>query len=157
MDRFMMKVYVDYPSKADELEIMRRMANTSFSPSIDSILTKEEIFEIRDEINKVNMIESIQQYIIELVFATRTPKDYNIGDVANYIEFGVSPRASIALNQAAKATAYFAGRQYVLPEDIKEVATDILNHRILLNYEAEADGVNSRQIVKTILDKIPIS
>ncbi len=157
VDRFMMKVYVDYPSKADELEIMRRMADTSFKPSVESILTKEEIFEIRDEINKVNMNESLEQYIIELVFATRTPKDYNIGDAANYIEFGVSPRASIALNQAAKATAYFAGRQYVLPEDIKEVATDILNHRIMLNYEAEADGVNSRQIVKTILDKIPIN
>ena len=77
--------------------------------------------------------------------------------MANYIEFGVSPRASIALNQAAKAIAYFAGREYVLPEDIKEVASDVLNHRIILNYEAEADGISTRDIIKVILDKIPIS
>ncbi|MFA0961787.1 AAA family ATPase [Roseivirga sp. BDSF3-8] len=157
VDRFMMKVYVDYPSKEDELEIMRRMANLSFHRTVETHLTKEDIFAIRDEINKVNMSESLERYIIELVFATRRPEDYKLTEEAAYIQFGASPRASINLNRAAKAVAYFDGRDYVLPEDIKEVATDVLNHRILLNFEAEADGVSTHQIIRTILNKVPIN
>jgi MoxR-like ATPase len=91
------------------------------------------------------------------VYATRDPRAYNLNDEAEYIQFGVSPRASINLNLAAKATAYFDGRDYVLPEDIKEVASDVLNHRIILNYEAEADNVKTGDIVKAILNKVPIN
>lgn len=157
VDRFMMKVYVDYPTKEDELEIMRRMSNMGFQSTIDTHLTREDIFAIRDDINRVNISESLERYIIELVFATRRPNEYKLTEEANYIQFGASPRASINLNLAAKALAYFDGRDYVLPEDIKEVAIDVLNHRILLNFEAEADGVTTHHIIKTILNKVPIN
>ena len=157
VDRFMMKVYVDYPTKENELEVMRRMANLSFSGEVASVLTKDDIFSIRNEINAVSVSESLEKYIIELVFATRNPEAYGMNDLANYIQFGVSPRASINLNIAAKAIAFFDQRDYVLPEDIKEVANDVFNHRILLNYEAEADGVKTSDIIKTILQKVPIN
>lgn len=157
VDRFMMKVHVDYPSKENELEVMRRMSNLSFSGDLKSILTKEDIFTIRDSINAVSISDSLEKYIIELVFATRYPDQYNMKEIANYIQFGASPRASINLNIAAKAIAFFDQRDYVLPEDIKEVANDIFNHRILLNYEAEADGVSTSDIIKTILHKVPIN
>ncbi len=157
VDRFMLKVHVDYPSKENELEVMRRMANMSFSSDVESVLTKEDIFAIRDEINAVTISDSLEKYIIELVFATRDPKNYGLADIAPYIQFGVSPRASINLNIAAKAVAFFDQRDYVLPEDIKEVAHDVFNHRILLNYEAEADGVRTGDIIEKILRKMPIN
>lgn len=157
VDRFMMKVHIDYPSKADEMEVMRRMANMQFSSEVNAILSKEEIFEIRDAINQVKMAEPLEHYIIELVFATRFPEQYGLKEEAKYIQFGVSPRASINLNLASKAVAYMDGRDYVLPEDIKEIAEDVLNHRIILNYEAEADGINTRDIVKILLEKVPIN
>ncbi|MEY5047713.1 MAG: hypothetical protein RLZZ175_1072 [Bacteroidota bacterium] len=157
MDRFMMKVYVDYLSKEDELEVMRRMANMSYAPTINAWVTREDIQGIRKEINQVNISEQLEKYIIELIFATRRPQEYGLKDEANYIQFGASPRASISMNLAAKAIAYFGGRDYVLPEDIKDVAMDVLNHRVLLNYEAEADGVTSRQIIDSILKKVAIN
>mgnify|MGYP001802323532 CR=1 FL=1 len=157
VDRFMMKVNVDYPSKEEELEVMRRISNMSFDYSVNTILDKDEIFDVRNEINQTSISESLERYIIELVYATRDPKAYGLNDEANYIQFGVSPRASINLNLAAKAIAYFDGRDYILPEDIKEVAADVLNHRILLNYEAEADNVDTKEIVAAILNKIPIN
>jgi MoxR-like ATPase len=156
VDRFMMKVYVDYPSKEDELAVMRRMANMAFQGDVKTLLQEEDIFAIRDEVNRVKISESLEKYIIELVFATRKPKEYGLNDEAEYISFGASPRASINMNLAAKAIAYFNERNYVLPEDIKEVANDVLNHRLLLNYEAEADGVSSKQIIERILDKVKI-
>lgn len=157
VDRFMLKVHVDYLSKNDELEVMRRISNMSFNPKLETVLTKEDIFSIRNEINQVTISESIEKYIIELVFATRNPMDYGLKDEAQYIQFGASPRASINLNLGAKAMAFFNQRDYVLPEDIKEIADDVLNHRILLNYEAEADEVTTHDIIKSILSKVNIS
>ena len=157
VDRFMMKVHVDYSTKDQELEVMRRMSNLSFDRNVDTILSKEDVFAIRGEINDVKMSESLERYIIELVFATRDAKQFGMEDTANYIQFGASPRASINLNLAAKAIAYFDERDYVLPEDIKEIAPDVLNHRIMLNYEAEADGISTHDIVRTILNKVPIN
>ena len=157
VDRFMLKVHVDYPSKEDELEVMRRMSNMRFDSSLETILTKEDIFSIREEINQVTISESLERYIIELVFATRDLKNYGLNDLAHYIEFGASPRASINLNLAAKAVAFFDERDYVLPEDIKEVARDVMNHRILLNYEAEADSVTTTDIIEKLLEKVRIS
>lgn len=156
VDRFMMKIYVNYLNKQDELEVMRRMSNMTFSANIDPILSKNEIFQIRDQINQISISESLEKYIIELVFATRFPKDYGLKNEANYIQFGASPRASINLNLAAKAIAFLNKRDYVLPEDVKEIAADVLNHRIILNYEAEADGITTKQIIETILQKIVI-
>jgi MoxR-like ATPase len=157
VDRFMMKVHIDYPSKSDELEVMRRMTDILYSSQVNAILSKEEIFAIRGEINNVRIAEPLENYIIELVFATRFPDKYGLKDEARYIQFGASPRASINLNLAARAVAYMDGRDYVLPEDIKEIAEDVLNHRIIVNYEAEADNVNTRELVHRILDKIPLN
>ncbi len=157
IDRFMMKVFVDYPTKEQELEVMRRISNMKFDFTVNPLLTKEDIFNIRDEVNKVKISESLEQYIIELVWATRKPLEYKLNEQAPYIQFGASPRASINLNLAAKAAAYMEGRDYVLPEDIKEVALDVMNHRIILNYEAEADNVKTADIIKAILGKVPIN
>lgn len=157
VDRFMMKVHIDYPSKADEMEVMRRMANMSFSDEVNAVLSKQDVFDIRSQINAVKIAEPLENYIIELVFATRFPKQYGLHNEAKYIMFGVSPRASINLNLASKAVAFMDGRDYVLPEDIKEIAEDVLNHRIILNYEAEADGINTRDLIKILMEKVPIN
>jgi len=157
VDRFMMKVFVDYPQKHEELEIMRRMSNMSFDAKVKTVLTKQDVFQIKNEINAVKISESLEKYIIELVFASRNPAEYKLTEEANYIMYGASPRASINLNLAAKAIAFFDEREYVLPEDIKEIALDVMNHRIILNYEAEADGVKTQDIIEAILHKVPIS
>ncbi|MCB0497126.1 MAG: MoxR family ATPase [Cyclobacteriaceae bacterium] len=157
VDRFMLKVHVDYPSKEEEMEVMRRMSNLSFDASVDTILTKEDIFAVREAVNKVHLNESIEKYIIELVYATREPKSYGLDHEAQYIQFGASPRATINMNLAAKVVAFFNKRDYVLPEDVKEVAPDVLNHRIILNYEAEADGVTTHDIIDALLKKVPVN
>jgi MoxR-like ATPase len=157
VDRFMMKVFVDYPTKEQELEVMRRISNMQFDFKVNTLLTKEEIFAIREQVNKVKISESLERYIIELVYATRKPLEYKLTEQAQYIQFGASPRASINLNLASKAMAYMEGRDYVLPEDIKEVALDVMNHRIILNYEAEADNIRTADIIKAILNKVPIN
>lgn len=157
VDRFMMKVYVNYPTKEQEMEVMRRISNMKFDYTVNQVLTKEDIFDIREQVNRVKISESLERYIIELVYATRKPLDYKLNDLAQYLQFGASPRASINLNLSSKAMAYMDGRDYVLPEDIKEVALDVMSHRILLNYEAEADNVKPADIIKTILTKVPIN
>ncbi|HLF36097.1 MAG TPA: MoxR family ATPase [Cyclobacteriaceae bacterium] len=157
VDRFMMKVFVSYPAKEEELEIMRRMSNMNFDHSIRTILTRDDISSIRDAINRVRVSEPIEKYIVELVFASRNAEEYGLKEESAYIQFGASPRASIYLNLAAKAIAFFDNRDYVLPEDVKEVAHDILNHRIILNYEAEADNIYTTQIIEKILKKVPIT
>lgn len=157
VDRFMMKVHIDYPSKKDELEVMRRMTNILYPSEVNAVLGKEEIFEIRNGINNVRIAEPLENYIIELVFATRFPEKYGLRDEAKYIMFGASPRASINLNLASRAVAFMDGRDYVLPEDIKEIAEDVLNHRIIINYEAEADNVNTRDLIHVLLEKIPLN
>ena len=156
VDRFMMKVYIDYPDKADELQVMRRMSDLSYAPRLETVLSKDDVFAIRDAINQVTLSEPLEHYIIDLIFATRRPQDYGLRDEAHYLQFGASPRGTINLNVAAKALAFFQGRDYVLPEDIKEVAPDVLNHRIMLNYEAEADGITTRQVVERVLAKVSV-
>ncbi len=156
VDRFMLKIFVGYPSKTEELEVMRRISNLSFDPAISRILSKEDIFAVRDQINRVSIDESLERYIVELVHATRKPLEYGLKNEAQFIQFGASPRASIALHRASKAIAYLSGRMFVLPEDIKEIAPDVMNHRIILNYEAQAEGVTTHQIIAAILKKVQI-
>jgi len=156
VDRFMLKVNVSYPTKTEELEIMRRMSTTNERTEVRKILSPQDIFGIRELINRVTVSSSLENYIIELIFATRNPADYGLKDEANYILYGASPRASISLIRASKALAFLNNRDYVLPEDIKEAASDVLNHRIILNYEAEADGVVSRQVIDKILATVAI-
>ena len=157
VDRFMMKVFVDYLDKDSELEVMRRMSDMHYKDTASKVLSLQDIHRISEIINKVKTSESLEKYIIELVFATRFPKDYGLVDESNYIQYGASTRASIQMNLAAKAIAFFNWRDYVLPEDIKDVIYDVLNHRIILNYEAEAEGITSRQIIDSILRKININ
>ena len=156
-DRFMMKLNIDYPSKDEELKIMRRMTDLNFIPNIKTILTKKDISLIQNEINKVSVSESIDKYIIEIVFATRKPSSVNLNDLDNFISFGASPRASINLSLSAKANAFFNNRDYVTPDDIKEVAYDVLNHRVILNYEAEAEGIKPKEIIEKILNNVEIN
>lgn len=157
VDRFMMKVFLNYLDKDQELEVMRKMSNMDFKYEPKSILGLEDVQAIQKEINQITISETLEKYIIELIFATRNPADYGLTKEADYIQFGASPRASIHLNLAAKVMAYLAGRDYVLPEDIKEMTPDVLNHRIILTYEAEADNITSLQIIQTILSSVAIN
>jgi MoxR-like ATPase len=157
VDRFMMKVFITYPDKKSELEIMRRMANINYKEEAQAILSREDVFDIREAINQVKMNEQLEEYVVELIFASRFPKDYGLKEEAKYVQFGVSPRAGIALNRAAKALAFMEGRDYVIPEDIKEVIYDIFGHRIILNFEAEAEGITTRNIIDGILQKVAIN
>jgi MoxR-like ATPase len=157
VDRFMMKVFLNYLDKEQELEVMRKMSNMDFQYEPKAILTLSDIQQIRKDINKITISETLEKYIIELIFATRNPSEYGLTKEADYIQFGASPRASIHLNLAAKVMAYLEGRDYVLPEDIKEMTPDVLNHRILLTYEAEADNITTLQIIQTILGSVAIN
>jgi len=157
VDRFMMKVFLNYLDKEQELEVMRKMSNMDFQYEPKAILDLQDIQAIRKEINQITISETLEKYIIELIFATRNPADYGLTKEADYIQFGASPRASIHLNLAAKVMAYLAGRDYVLPEDIKEMTPDVLNHRIILTYEAEADNITSLHIIQTILSSVAIN
>ncbi|RYU92628.1 AAA family ATPase [Emticicia agri] len=156
VDRFMMKVFVDYLDKNSELEMVRKMANLNFNYVPKPILDREEISAIKQEINRITISEMLERYIIELIFSTRRPAEYGLKDEARYIQFGVSPRAGLSLYNAAKALAYFDERDYVLPEDIKALVHDVFNHRIILNYEAEADGITTRQVIDTLLKRVAI-
>ena len=147
-DRFMMKLNISYPSKEEELKIMQRMSDLNFKNTVKTVLSKKDINSVQGEINSVSISESIQKYIIELVNATRDPSSVGLDDLSNYISFGASPRASINLSLASKANAFLSNRDYVIPDDIKEVANDVLNHRIILNYEAEAEGVRPDSIIR---------
>ena len=156
-DRFMMKLNVDYPSKEEELKIMQRMSDLNFKKSTKTILNKKDITAIQNEINKVSISESIEKYIIEIVNATRKPSSVKLNEFEDYISFGASPRASINLSLASKANAFLSNRNYVMPDDVKEIAHDVLNHRIILNYEAEAEGIKPELIIKNILEKVEIN
>ena len=151
-DRFMMKINVNYPTKEEELEIMKRMSNLNFNHKVNRILTKKDILTIRSHINKVSISDSLEKYIISVVNATRNPEIIGLKNESDYINYGASPRASINMNLASKAIAFFNQRDYVLPDDIKNIAVDVLNHRIILNYEAEADGITTMQIINSILE-----
>jgi len=155
LDRFMMKVVVGYNTKEEELEIARRVANNTFE-TIQQVATLEDLNIIREEALKVHMDEEIERYIIELVAATRDPKAYGLEELEAFIEFGASPRASIDMYKASRAIAYLKGQDYVSPIEIAYIAKEILRHRIILSYEAEAEGVTQDTIIEKILAAVPI-
>jgi len=155
LDRFMMKVVVGYNTKEEELEIARRVANNSFE-EIQQVATLEDLNTIREEALKVHMDEEIEAYIIELVAATRDPKAYGLEELEPLIEFGASPRASIDMYKAARAIAYLKGQDYVSPIEIAYIAKEILRHRIILSYEAQAEDVTQDMIIEKILAAVPI-
>ncbi len=155
LDRFMIKVVVGYNTKEEELEIARRVANNTFE-TIEQVATLEDLNTIRKEALEVHMDEEIERYIIELVAATRDPKAYGLEELEAYIEFGASPRASIDMYKASRAIAYLKGQDYVSPLEIAYIAKEILRHRIILSYEAEAEGVTQDMIIEKILAAVPI-
>ena len=156
-DRFMMKLNIDYPSKDEELLIMRRMTDLNSNTKIKAVLSKRDISSIKKSINDIKISESVEKYIVQIVFASRNPSSFNLDSIKDYLSFGASPRASINLSLAGKANAFMNNRDYVTPDDIKEVANDVLNHRIILNFEAEVDGITSSEIVSQILEKVEIN
>jgi MoxR-like ATPase len=154
VDRFMLKLRVTYPTKSEEKEIMQRIAHRT-SIEITHIINPREIMESREVVDQIYIDDKLQDYIVDVVFATRDPKAYKI-DVEGMIAYGASPRASIYLNQAAKAYAFLQGRGYVTPQDIKSVGLDVLRHRVLLTYEAEAEELTSDDIVMKIFDNVEV-
>lgn len=156
VDRFMMKINVTYPTKSEEKEVMRRMAKTSGMSEVKEVLHAKDILEIRELIDNIQVSEKIEDYIVDIVMATRQPEAYGLAVLQEYIEYGVSPRASLALNLGAKAQAFLNGRAYVLPEDVKSIAPDVLNHRLILSYEAEADEISTYKCIEEILNSVKI-
>lgn len=156
VDRFMLKLKVGYPSESEELEIMRRMARTGERPALNKVTTPKEILLARKTINDIYMDKKVEQYIIDLIFATREPARYQLPQLENLISFGASPRASINLNLAARAQAFMEHRGYVTPEDVRTIAMDVLRHRIILTYEAEAEDITPENVVQQIMNTIHV-
>ncbi len=154
-DRFMLKVIVDYPNRDEELQILRRMSKTETSLEIQAVTHPAEILEARRLIDAIHVDEKVEGYIVDLVMATRSPESYGM-NLSQLVEFGGSPRATINLALAAKAIAFLAGRGYVTPSDVREIALDVLRHRIAITYEAEAEEKTSEFIVNEILNHIPM-
>jgi MoxR-like ATPase len=155
VDRFMLKVVIDYPSKEEERSIMRENLADVF-PSANKIMKPADIMKARDIVKQVYIDEKIENYILDLIFATREPSGAGLGSFENMIEYGASPRASINLAKAAKAYAFIKRRGYVIPEDVRAVCYDVLRHRLGLSYEAEAENITSVDIVREIINKVEV-
>ncbi len=152
-DRFMLKCKIDYPEFEDERKVMR-MVSTSHQPKINPVISLETITNAKKLINQIYLDEKIEKYILDMVFATRSPQDYQLSELKSYISFGASPRASINLAIASRAHAFLKNRAFVIPEDVKAVAKDILRHRIGLSFEAEAEEISAEYIIDKILGKV---
>ena len=152
----MLKVVLDYPKKEEEKRIIRHNLAKEGMPKANQILKPEDILKARQVVREVYMDEKIEQYIIDIVFATRNPEDYSLANLKDLITFGGSPRASISLALASKAYAFIKRRGYVIPEDVRAMAKDVLRHRIGLSYEAEAENVSSEDIINDILNAVEV-
>ena len=156
IDRFMLKINITYPNIEEEHRILRRMSFTDKKLDVKAIVKPDDIRKARKVIDDVYMDEKIEKYILDIVFATREPKRYNLEELTPFIQYGASPRASIYMTVASKAYAFIQGRGYVTPQDIKSVGPDILRHRIIVTYEAEAEEKTSDDIIKKIFDEIEV-
>jgi MoxR-like ATPase len=155
VDRFMLKVRIDYPSRDEELQIMRANVNGTATPP-KPVVSPEDIIRARSVVSEIYMDEKIEKYILDIVFATRSPKDYQLGNLTQLISYGASPRATINLALGAKAFAFLKRRGYVIPEDVRAVSLDVLRHRVAVTYEAEAEEVTPEQVVQQVLNKIEV-
>ena len=156
VDRFMLKIRVEYPSRDEELDIMRRRARTDAKTDVRRVVNPDRILEARPLLNELYMDERVENYIVDLVLATRNPDQYKLAQLAPFVDFGASPRATINLNLAARAHALLSHRAYVTPEDVRSVALDVLRHRVMISYEAEAEDMESDMVVQRILDSIEV-
>lgn len=156
VDRFMMKINIDYPSENEEMEIMRMMAKTGKREPLQPVVSTEQVLLARGIINEIYIDEKVEQYIIDLVFATRNPEKYRMQNLKELINFGASPRASINLNLCARAHAFMQHRAYVTPEDVRVIAKDVLRHRIIPTFEAEAENITTEDLIDDIMGKVQV-
>ncbi|MBZ4419545.1 MoxR family ATPase [Myxococcus sp. RHSTA-1-4] len=155
VDRFMLKVKVGYPTRDEEKVIMDRMSGGS-SPRAQKVIALEHLVRARELVHHIYMDEKVKEYILNVVFATREPNKYGLKDLADYIQFGASPRATISLAQAARAHAFLRHRGFVTPEDVKAIAFDVLRHRIAMTYEAEAEELTAEKIIQRVFDRVEV-
>ena len=156
VDRFMLKLVVGYPSKDEERTIVERMAKTGHELTVRQVVKPEQVFRARELMDQVYVDEKVLTYLVELAFATRSPGEAGLQELEPLILYGISPRGTIMLTQAARARAFLEGRGFVTPHDIKSVAMDVLRHRVITTYEAEAEGVTSEQVIQKVLDTVPV-
>jgi len=155
VDRFMLKLNIDYPGKSEEREILERMAVTKTNIKVKSVTSSGDIKRLRSVVDQIYIDDKIKDYIVDLVIATREPGKYNL-DLDEFIEYGASPRATIYLTIASKAYAFLKGRGYVTPQDVKSIGMDVLRHRVILTYEAEAEEMTSEKVIQNIFDNIEV-
>ncbi len=155
VDRFMLKLKITYPNKKEEQEILRRMAHVDRNIEIKAVITPEEILRARKLVDQIYLDEKLETYIVDLVMATREPEAYKL-NLKSYIEYGASPRGTINLTLAAKAYAFLQGRGYVTPQDVKKIGLDVLRHRVIITYEAEADEVTTEDIINKVFDTVVV-
>lgn len=156
VDRFMLKLNIGYPTKEEEHKIMKRMAMTDKKINVSHVIEPEDIVRARKVVDDIYLDERIEKYIIDIVFATRNPKSYRLDELTPLIQYGASPRASIYLAVASKAYAFLQGRGYVVPQDVKSIGMDVLRHRVIVSYEAEAEDKTSEDIVKRIFEEVRV-
>ncbi|HEY5870188.1 MAG TPA: MoxR family ATPase [Candidatus Tectomicrobia bacterium] len=155
VDRFMLKLKITYPSREEELQILERMAHTYVQPDIKPVVTTADILAARSVVDAIYLDDKVKQYIVDIVFATREPQAYKLA-IGDYIEYGASPRATIYLALAAKAYAFLRGRGYVTPQDVKSIGMDVLRHRVLITYEAEAQEITAEDLIQRIFAYLPV-
>ncbi len=156
VDRFMFKLKIEYPTKEEELEILKRMSFTKAKTDVQKIIKPEDILRAREVVDEIYVDEKVQKYIVDIVEATRHPEKYNLEDIKDLIQYGASPRGTINLAIAAKAYAFVQGRGYVTPQDVKSIGMDVLRHRVIITYEAEAEEKTPEDIIKKILDEVEV-
>jgi MoxR-like ATPase len=155
VDRFMLKVKITYPTREEELKIMK-LNSTQSLPEVKQVINPDDILRARSLVNEVYMDEKVEKYILDIVFATRNPKDYGLDELSDLISYGASPRATINLALGARAMAFIRRRGYVIPEDVRSICYDVLRHRIAVTYEAEAEEITSEKIIQTILNRVEV-
>ena len=155
VDRFMLKITIDYPKKEEEKIIIERMSGATI-PTVNQIITSQDIIKAKKVVQSIYFDDKVKEYVLDIVAATRNPKEYNLEELSQLINYGASPRASISLIKAAKAHAFIQGRGFVTPEDIKAIGKDVLRHRVIPSFEAEAENINSDQIVEKIFSEIEV-
>jgi len=155
LDRFMLKLVVDYNTKKEELEIARRISGGNFE-AINSVVTHNDLQKIQEDIKNVHVDTEVEEYMIELVNATRNPSEYGLDEINDYIQFGASPRVSIDMFKAVKAMAFMRGKDFVTPVDVAYIAKELMRHRIVLTYEAEAEGITTDEIIQKVLETVAI-
>lgn len=156
VDRFMLKLKIEYPTMEEERQIMDRMSVTSYNSEVNKIVSPEDIIRMRDVVDRIYIDDKVKDYIVNIVFATREPKKFGIGELESLIEYGGSPRATIYLALASKANAFIQGRGYVTPHDVKSIGYDVLRHRVIVSYEAEAEEISSEDVIKKVFDNVKV-